>query len=262
MSRVYKDGKVWLTIDVEELDDTNFNIRYKKKPEIDYEQMLDNWLELCEQKGVKSTAFTLGAFAKKYPDLVKKLHNQGHEIACHGEDHRLVYSYPKNQWAKNTKKAKEYLEDLIGEKVEGYRSPSWSLPFETEYYEDLVKMGFTYSSSYFPFKTYMYGHSEDKKKPFIIKTESGEIMEIPVPKYIIPFSGGFYLRAFPVCIQKILFNRVEKITKSVIYIHPYELTEKNPFFHYLKNMEFSIEYILAFFSTAAPLKKLERVINV
>ncbi len=261
MSKVYFAEKVWLTIDVEELNDTNFGLNYLKSPNLDYEKLINNWLELCERNSIKSTAFVLGSFAKKYPDLVKKLHANGHEIACHGEDHRLVYDYSQKEWEENTKKAKQFLEDLISDEVEGYRSPSWSLPFENSYYEDLVKMGFRYSSSYFPFKTYMYGNSEDKKKPFVVHTEAGEITEIPLAKYGIPFSGGFYLRALPFFLQKILMKKLSKITKPIIYIHPYELSDENPYTVYRDLAALDKEFFLAFFSLGLPNKKIESFIK-
>jgi len=257
MSRIYNSEKIWLTIDVEELVDSNFNIKYKSIVKLDYNKLIDNWLDFCDENNIKSTAFVLGSFAKKYPDIIRKIHNKGHEIACHGEDHRLVYKYDREEWYIKTNIAKSFLEELINDEVKGYRSPSWSLPYDKEYYEDLIKMGFTYSSSYFPFKTYMYGHSEDKKKPFTVFTDKGEITEIPLAKFLIPFSGGFYLRLIPTFLQKMLIYRLAKITKVIIYIHPYELDSENMFFKHLETANFSKDFFLAFYSSSSPKKKIK-----
>jgi len=62
---------IWLTIDVEEITDMNFNIKWKKSPAIDYEQRIDTFIKLA--KNYKATAFVLGSFAEKYPYLIQKL---------------------------------------------------------------------------------------------------------------------------------------------------------------------------------------------
>ncbi len=255
--------KIWLTIDVEEITDTNFNIKWKQNPEVDYEVLINNWIELCEKLNYKSTCFVLGNFAKKYPNLVKKLSQNGHEIASHGLTHSLVYNLEFSKWEDELITSKNILEDLISKKIEGYRSPSWSLPFEKRYYEVLAKNGFTYSSSYFPMKTYMYGNSIDKKESFNIFTEYGIIKEIPIVKYKIPFSGGFYLRVLPLCIEKYLFKKIiANNIKPIIYIHPYELIkEKSLMSYFLEYCKVNLDFILAFYSSTKPINKIERILN-
>ena len=49
-------------------------------------------LDLLKQNDVKATFFVLGWIAERYPSLIKKIHNEGHEIACHGYNHELVYA--------------------------------------------------------------------------------------------------------------------------------------------------------------------------
>lgn len=253
-----KNLETWFTIDIEKLDDSNFAFIPKKDLHLDYEKLLYNWLDFCDENSIKSTGFILGTFAKEFPHLVKEFKKRGHEVACHGLTHELVYNLDQKQWKSELKEAKVILEDLIGEDVNGYRSPSWSLPFDESYYEDLISLGFWYSSSYFPFKTYMYGHDEDKKSPFNVSTKSGEILEIPVPKNQIPFSGGFYLRALPLFVQKILQRGlVKKGVKPVVYIHPYEMMDENLFMFYKNYFKVNKDFILGFFSTSTPKEKLK-----
>jgi len=262
-SIVYDKYPLWLTIDVEELTDSNFNLINKKSINLDYEILLDNWLELCQRYNYKSTAFVLGSFAKKYPFLIKKLANEGHEIASHGLTHDLVYDISFNKWNDSIIQSKNILEDIIGKEVKGYRSASWSLPFEKFYYEGLINAGYSYSSSYFPIKTYMYGNIIDKKNPFKIETESGSIVEIPIPKFGIPFSGGFYLRLLPISIQKVLTNLLNKSgVKPVVYIHPYELLSGSLMKHFKQNFKTNIDFFLAFYSSSPAEYKIERLLDI
>jgi len=263
-SKVYNEHEIWLTIDVEELNDSNFKLSEKKPIKLNYEKLIDDWLELCDKNNCKSTAFVLGGFAKKYPEIVKKLSSAGHEIASHGHTHDLVYDISFETWKESINDSKKTLEDIIGKEVNGYRSASWSLPFDKQYYETLVDSGYTYSSSYFPLKTYLYGNSIDKKWPFEIHTSSGVITEIPIPKLGIPYSGGFYLRMLPLFLQKILMKRMFSLgVKPVIYIHPYELV--NPDFitkYFLQYFKKNIDFFLAFSAISRPIKDIDMLLKL
>lgn len=247
---------IWLTIDVEEVIDMNFNVKWKKEPILDYEKYVDYFIKLSN--GHKTTAFVLGSFAKKFPHIVKKLSDSGIEIACHGMKHKLVYQESFEQWSKEICEAKEILENLTGKKVLGYRSPSWSMPFEKKYYEQLAKSGFKYSSSYFPMKNYMYGNIINKKEPFKIYTKNGIIKEYPIPKNIIPFSGGFYLRVLPLWLLKILFKRTKN---AIMYIHPYELMEENLLKFFKNYASCNIDFFLAFYATSPAKNKIKIILN-
>jgi len=262
LPKSYKDSPCWLTIDVERLEDANFGITPKKNLSIDYNSLIDLWIDLCNRYSIKSCAFILGSFAKEFPDSVKKLANNGHEIASHGLRHELVYRLTFDQWKEELIESKKILEDLTGQEVQGYRSPSWSMPFQKRYYEALIEAGFNFSSSYFPFKTYMYGNSIDKKTPFNIQTPSGSITEIPVPKRWIPFSGGFYLRTLPFFITKTLFsNLIKHNIKPIIYTHPYEL-QNNLFSKHLSDVAFDVSYIMTFANSGDSVKRIEKLLTL
>jgi len=245
---------MWLTTDIEEVVDMNFNVLWKREPKIDYERYIDYFLEIAKNKN--ATAFVLGSFAKKYPDIVKKISNAGVEIASHSLKHKLVYAESFNEWISEINESKKILEDLIGKEVIGYRSPSWTLPFKKKYYNELVKAGYKYSSSYFPMKNYMYGNSINKTTPFKIYTESGIIEERPIPKNIIPFSGGFYLRVLPLWLLKKLFKK-----NSVLYIHPYELIDKNLIKYFWDDADKNIDYFLAFIHLGYAKDKIKRIVD-
>lgn len=247
---------MWLTIDIEEIQDMNFDIKWKSEPYIDYEKMIDYFIELAH--GRSTTAFVLVTFAKKFPHLIKKLSDAGIEIGCHGYNHDLIYNISFEEWRDEVQVAKNYLEDLICKKVVGYRAVNWSMPFEKRYYEELAEMGFLYSSSYFPMKNYMYGNEIKKHRPFNIHTESGVIEERPIRRDFIPFSGGFYLRILPLWFLKRLFKKTERPT---LYIHPYELMDTNMIWSFKQNATLNLDYFLAFYSSGSTRNKLKEIIN-
>ncbi|MDX1807958.1 MAG: polysaccharide deacetylase family protein [Sulfurospirillaceae bacterium] len=247
---------IWVTLDVEEVTDMNFNVKWETYPNIDYEKSIDQFISLSQ--GYRSTAFVLGSFAKKFPNIIKKLSNSGVEIACHGLNHQLVYQEDFEQWSKEIHEAKHILEDITAQKILGYRSPSWSMPFEKRYYRELAKAGFTYSSSYFPMKNYMYGNSINKKESFKVYTEYGVIEEHPVPKNLIPFSGGFYLRVLPLKLLKLLFKRT---INPILYIHPYELMDQNLIKFFKNHASFNIDFFLAFYATSLAKNKMRDILK-
>lgn len=255
----YKNSKIWSTIDIEQIEDANFGITLKNELYIDYEKLIEKWMETNKDKGC---AFVLGSFAKKYPGIIKKVASYGIEIASHSLTHTLVYELSFKKWTQEIEYSKKLLEDTIGKEIKGYRSPSWSLPFEKRYYDMLIEKGYSFSSSYFPFKTYMYGNEIDRKKPFEIYTKNGIITEIPIPKYIIPFSGGFYTRVLPYPIIYILTKQLMKNDfKPVLYIHPYELINAPLIYYFSNSVKKDKAYILSFIRFGNTRKKIARLLK-
>ncbi len=262
MSRIYHTSSLWLTLDVEQLHDANFGVKTRFDPKIEYERIIDEWIENADMLNIKSTCFVLGSFAQKFPRAIEKLSLNGHEIASHGLTHDLVYKQPFETFVDSIQQSKKILEDIIQAPVEGYRSASWSLPFDKKYYEALIQSEYKYSSSYFPFKTYMYGNSVDRKAPFTITTPSGTIEEIPLLKSHLPFSGGFYLRVLPLWVHKFLMKSlINAEHKPIIYTHPYEMTGN----YLLKSMHKAVKidtaYILAFAETTPSRQKLSKLLQ-
>ncbi len=262
MSKVYDNSQIWLTMDVEQLHDANFGVKSRTDPKIDYEKIIDEWIEQADRLDIKSTCFILGSFAQKFPHAVERLAKEGHEVASHGLTHDLVYKQSFDTFTHSIQESKKILEDIIQSPVEGYRSASWSLPFEKRYYEALVQSGYRYSSSYFPFKTYMYGNSIDRKAPFDITTPSGTIKEIPLLKSYLPFSGGFYLRVLPSWLHKLLMRSlIKEGYKPIIYTHPYEMTGKYLPSAMRKSIKIDMAYILAFAETSPSRGKLAGLLH-
>src|SRR5689334_7599520 len=102
-------------------------------------------LDLLDAHEVKATFFILGWVAERMPHLVKKIEGSGHEIACHGYGHELVYRIGPERFRDDIRRGKGILEGIIGKPVFGYRAPSYSITRQSLWALDiLVDEGFSY----------------------------------------------------------------------------------------------------------------------
>ena len=90
-------------------------------------------LDILDEHKVKATMFILGKFANKYPEIIKRMHNEGHEIACHGFNHIEIFNQSKIEFKNDVYKTKNLLEDLIGSEINGYRAPDFSITKDSYY---------------------------------------------------------------------------------------------------------------------------------
>lgn len=229
-----------LTFDIEEWYEANYkeinsaSIDYQKS---NLENEVKEILDLCEKFDAKATFFILGKVAAEKPHLVKMIQEKGHEIASHGYEHRLVYNLSPQEFKDDLQKSIELLESITGEKVLGYRAPSWSINKETSWvYPILSEMGLEYSASIFPIKTFLYGMPEASRFPYLIniKEKKKSILEIPAStvrlfKKNIPFSGGAYFRFLPSRFINWSIGQINKEKQPVIlYLHPREIDPSSP----------------------------------
>ena len=130
---------------------------------------------------VKATFFVLGWIAERYPGLVRRIQQEGHEIACHGYAHKLVYTQSKEEFRQDVRKAKAILEDITGSEVTGYRAPSYSITNKSQWaFEVLVEEGFKYDSSIFPIRHDFYGMPDAPRFPFVISLNDANNVEFSV----------------------------------------------------------------------------------
>ena len=128
-------------------------------------------LAIFEQFDVRGTFFVLGWVAERYPQLVKDIAAGGHEIACHGFSHRLVYEQSPHEFREEALRSKNLLEDITGSAVLGYRAASYSIVRESLWALDiLVELGFVYDSSIFPVRHDRYGIPDAERIPHRLTT--------------------------------------------------------------------------------------------
>ncbi|MCX7880056.1 MAG: polysaccharide deacetylase family protein [Ignavibacteria bacterium] len=194
------------------------------------EKGFNTYLELLLSYNQNATFFFLGWVAKKYPHLVRKAKESGFEIASHGMYHQAVNELTPSQFFEDVDSTKKLLEDIAGDEVWGYRSPSFTfLGNHSFFYESLIKAGYRYDSSLFPAKRKVGGSSCSLFAPFEIFSNSGKLLEFPITagkifSFPICFSGGGYFRLFPYFIFKIFVRQVKKENRPIIiYVHPRDI---------------------------------------
>lgn len=190
-------------------------------------------IDLFNENNVKATFFTLGWVAKYCPDVIKRIVDEGHELASHGTNHRRNTSMSREQVLSDIKESKDLLEQIGGQEIIGYRAPSFSIDKTNEYVFDLlVDLGFKYSSSTYPITHDLYGVPE---WPRFKHTRKEGIIEIPVPTIAKGdnnkgIGGGGYFRLYPYWLSK---RRIEKYLNEHehpynFYFHPWEIDADQP----------------------------------
>jgi len=257
----------FLTFDIEEWFHANYDgidLSEYDARSTNLESNVDRLIDICAAHNVKSTCFILGDVAEQKPHVVKKLFDAGHEIASHGSSHRLVYSMTPDEFYADLKASTDILEQITGEKVVGFRAPSWSVKRETLpwFYEILAQEGFVYSSSVYPAKHSLFGIPDFPQIPHYPLSQS--VLEIPqsVMNLLgssVGYAGGGFLRFFPTWLIK---REIEKKNRSgepvFIYLHPREIDLHQPrlslgpvdgYFHYqgIKGCEEKLFALLAEF---------------
>lgn len=199
----------------------------------------DVLLTLLESAGVKATFFVLGWVADRHPEILRRIVAGGHEIACHGWSHELVYQQDRDQFARETRRAKEVLEDVSGQPVRGYRAASFSITRASLWALDcLTDLGFEYDSSIFPVRHDRYGIPWAPRRPFrYICSNGGSITEFPMPclpvgGWRMPVGGGGYFRIYPYSLTKAILRRINRREGQpfMFYTHPWEIDADQPVF--------------------------------
>ena len=213
-------------------------VRFKEWPTYTsrVDRNVERILDILDEHMVQATFFVLGWIGETNPDVVRRIVRRGHEIACHGYRHRLVYDMSKVAFRDDTRKAKLILEDLAGVPVIGYRAPSFSITKRSLWALDvLVEEGFKYDSSIYPVRHDRYGYPGFSRFPVTLETENGKMLEIPPAsvRFIginVPFAGGGYFRLFPMWFTDWGINMVNGREGGavVVYLHPWELDPEQP----------------------------------
>lgn len=223
-----------LTFDIEEwyIEKTFKGGRVRKYQQ--YDHILDWILQTLADHDLRATFFCVGELAVQFPEVVKRIAAQGHEIGSHSNRHLWVTKMDRKAFQEDTKRAICSLEDLTGKKVRSFRAPAFSIGQANSWaFDVLCENGIEYDCSVFPASRDFGGFPQFKSSvPSIIKTESHILKEFPIsPACLVgmnlPFSGGGYFRLVPLCIQKLWINRMDYV---MFYFHINDLIEEKTTF--------------------------------
>ncbi len=239
-------------------------------------------LDIFAEFSLTATFFVLGWVAERYPDVVRRMAQEGHEVCCHGYGHQRITTLSQQEFTDDITRARGLLQDISGQEVLGYRAPSYTITQKTLWALDaLIAAGFKYDSSIFPIHHDVYGIPGAQRFPHILTREQGALKEFP-PSTIdfsllgksvtLPFSGGGYLRLLPVAFMSKAFQKLESQGHaSTLYFHPWEIDPGQPrmqgplksrFRHYvnLSRTENKLRYLFKRHSFAPMGKVLEEVL--
>lgn len=192
-------------------------------------------LELLGRHGVIGTFFVLGWVAKRSPGLVRRIADAGHEIASHTWSHPKISRLTPDQFREELRSSKAILEDQSGQRVLGFRAPSFSIRPGMEWAFDLLlEEGFAYDSSIFPIRRPDYGWPGAPVRPYEIVRPAGLLVELPMTTMSflgarLPASGGAYLRHFPPWVLSRAFaESAGDGAPGMLYVHPWEVDPDQP----------------------------------
>jgi len=193
-------------------------------------------LEILARTNVKATFFVLGWVAERQPTLVEAIAAAGHEVACHGYSHELIYRQSPEVFLEESRRAKKMLESIVGRPIHGYRAASFSIIERSTWALDIIaELGFSYDSSIFPIYHDRYGIRGARAEPHVLRLSSGRsLVEIP-PAVLslcglrVPVAGGGYFRLYPYDFTRWAIRRMNRDGRpAVVYLHPWEIDTGQP----------------------------------
>lgn len=258
------------TVDVEDYFQVSAFSPYIKRVDWDLrecriEKNIDKILQILDTSGTKATFFTLGWIAERYPQMVRKIVQEGHELASHGYGHERASDLSEQAFLCDVQSSKNLLEDIASIEVKGYRAPSFSIGKDNLWaFDCLLTAGYKYSSSVYPIQHDHYGMPDSPRFSYSVRDG---LIEIPITTMRLygknfPSSGGGYFRLLPYSLSRLMIGRVITNDKqaAIFYFHPWEIDVNQPrvsganiktrFRHYvnISSMEEKIKKLLADFS--------------
>lgn len=202
-------------------------------------------LDVLKQNKVKATFFCTGNFAENAPEVMQRIMNEGHEVACHGVDH---WQPKETDFALS----KEIVERVCGRKIYGYRQPRMFPVSDSE----IARAGYTYNSSLNPaFIPGRYMHLTAPRTWFM----KGDVMQIPasVSPWIRFPLFWLSLHNLPETLYHWLVCRTLKHDGYfVTYFHPWE------FYDLKEHPEFKMPFIIKNHSGKELMQRLDNLIKM
>ncbi|MGE4586133.1 MAG: polysaccharide deacetylase family protein [Mangrovibacterium sp.] len=253
-----------LTFDIEDWYNCDFisgDFNWDKY-EVRIYEGIDRILEVLNKHKLKGTFFCLGWIAEKHPEVIRRIHRQGHHLGCHSYQHELAFRFDRYGFKQDTEKAKKLIEDITGQPVNAFRAPGFSITESNTWaLEVLTDLDFEYDCSLFP-ATHDYGgfSSYGTAEPAIVKLASGAVLkELPIniQKVLgknIVFSGGGFFRLFP---YWLIGHWGKQSSYMMTYFHPRDFDPDQPVLETLPAMRKFKSYV----GLKKAFGKFERLLN-
>jgi hypothetical protein len=226
------------------------SIKYNKQRDLTAEKVMREGmpvlLNVYRELGICTTFFFTGEIAEKYPDVVRMVIPDGHEVACHGYSHADADAFDRlgyHEQVKQLIKAKDILEDISGTQVVSFRAPALRVnEFTPKALEDT---GFVIDSSiasqradsFFSFGALRkLNRLSAPRKPYCTSRHNlavqgdSTIYEIPISALLIPYIGTLMRVSPKACAYlRAALHRETLVTGKPInfLIHPNECILEN-----------------------------------
>jgi polysaccharide deacetylase family protein (PEP-CTERM system associated) len=188
-----------------------------------------------DSSSLRATFFVQGWIAERLPHLVREIRARGHEVASHGYRHELCSQCPAGSLKEDLVKSRKLLEDIIGDRVYGYRAPNFSI--SDAVLRVIARAGYRYDSSYNSFGSHgRYGKisTGGGTKKGIAHLMSKDFYELPISNLTVvnktfPFGGGAYFRLMPAALFRLGVRKIlDQQGAYLFYVHPWELDPEQP----------------------------------
>ncbi|MEO5988373.1 MAG: polysaccharide deacetylase family protein [Candidatus Eisenbacteria bacterium] len=194
-------------------------------------------LDLLDRHGWRSTFFVLGDVVREHPDLIRRMVEGGHELACHGMSHRPLWRATAETFRAELAEFRRTVVSVLGHfPVVGFRAPTFSIDRSNPWALEVLRQeGYLYDSSIFPMKVRMYGTPgapvgiyRPDARDLGRHDPQGSLVEFPVAiaeamGLRVPVGGGFYLRALPLPLFRIGLDHILRHRPFALYLHPREV---------------------------------------
>lgn len=196
----------------------------------------DKLLELLHRNNARATFFALSLIAHEHPALLRRIADAGHDVGSHGLSHDFIYDMSRDRFRDETRSSIRDLEDCIGRPVRSYRAAYFSITARSLWALDILAAeGVRFDSSIFPVKNWRYGIPDYPRRPVMVTTAHGPLLEFPISTRRVlgrnvPTTGGAYFRIYPYLLTRANMDAAEREGLPVVfYLHPWELDAGHPF---------------------------------
>ena len=203
-------------------------------------------LSMYRKYGIRTTFFFTAYIAELFPEIVRMIVSDGHEIGSHGKSHIKENGFdvmPYGKQVRHLDYSKKLLEDISGQEVVSFRSPALRVSPHTA--KALIETGFKIDSSIASqrFDFFMSFGSKSKlnflfapRLPYytdynnIFKRGKSELLEIPLSATLIPYVGStMRIMPFMTFFQQKLLHIESLVTgkPAVFLVHPNEFIDES-----------------------------------
>lgn len=216
-----KKNKIILTFDLEEFDlPLEYNQPINKEEQLNVTtEGLITLLSILKENTIKATFFTTAYYAENNTNLIKKIVDEGHELASH-----MYYHSDYNE--KHVLSSKQKLEEISNTKIYGIRSPRLK-----NLDKNMIKeAGYIYDSSLNP--TYIpgrYNNLNKPRKPYIDKDTGLHIIPFSTSIFRIPLFWLSFKNLSPLIYLFLCKSALKKDGYIHLYFHPWEFSDLSGF---------------------------------